>query len=122
MPARPAPAASARRPVWRVSPRAPTRRAGRGVCFAATRNPWNAKCGPERGKTHFLHAKRAKRPHDARELGERHELRIAQKGVAGPENFRRHAVRATEIAAIGDRNAQIAQRTLKWIADRRGHG
>jgi len=35
--------------------------------------------------------------------------------VAGAEHFLRHAIRTAEVAAIGDRDAKIAERALKLV-------
>jgi hypothetical protein len=48
----------------------------------------------------------AREPHD---LLEREDLRVRQEGVVGAEDLARHAVRAAEIAAVGDRDAQVVQ-------------
>ena len=63
---------------------------------------------------------------DAVEFGQSQELIFAQENVVVVENLRRHAVGATQIAAIRERNAQITHRAGEKIerlavGGRRGH-
>lgn len=68
------------------------------------------------GETDFFDAERSEGSGNAGEFAEGHELRIAQKGVAGAKDLFRHAIRATKIATVGHRDAQIAEGALEWIA------
>ncbi len=55
------------------------------------------------------------RPGDARDLLERQQLAPVEEAVVAPVDLFRHAVGAAEIAAVGDRDAQVAQRTAEGV-------
>ena len=55
---------------------------------------------------------------DALELLEREEHRPLEELVAAAVDLLRHAVHAAEVAAVGDRDAQVAQRPTEAIHDR----
>ena len=47
------------------------------------------------------------------------DLRVRQEGVVAPEDLGRHAVRAAEVAAVRDRDPEVAQRPPSSIEDPR---
>src|SRR5690606_10748211 len=54
---------------------------------------------------------------DPRDLLEGQEGGLRQEGVVPAEHLARHAVGAAEIAAIGDRNAQVAQPAAETVGE-----
>jgi hypothetical protein len=71
-----------------------------------------AACDPD-----LFHAKRHERRDDSREFFKTHQLRILQELVAGPEDFRGHAVGAAEVAAIRHGHAKVVNRAVELVAD-----
>ncbi len=67
------------------------------------------------GQTHFLDPQLAKGAHDPRQLRQAYQLVLFQKGMVRAENLLGHAIGAAKIAAIGDRDAQIAQRAAELV-------
>ena len=57
----------------------------------------------------------------ALDLLERQDLVLGQERVVAPEDLLRHAIRAAEVAAVGDRDAQVVQRPAQAI-ERLGSG
>ena len=55
---------------------------------------------------------------DARDLLEGQQLRVRQERVVGVEDVLRHAVDAAEVAAVGDRDAQVVQRPAARVGER----
>lgn len=76
-----------------------------------------AEEGLAAGKTDFFDAEGNEGGGDARDLGGRHELRVAEKGVARAEDLGGHAVGAPEITPVGDRDAEVAQGALEGVAE-----
>ena len=56
----------------------------------------------------FLHPEADEDARQAGDLLEAEDRLVRQEAVAGIEHLARHAVHAAEVAAIGDRNAQVA--------------
>ncbi len=54
-------------------------------------------------------------PREARNLLERQQLGAAHELVVVAEDLARHAVRAAEVAAVGDRDPQVAQRAAERV-------
>ena len=63
----------------------------------------------------FAHAKFSEDAYKTLDLFEGEQILARQELVLLAEDFRRHAVGAAEIAAIGHGNAQIAQRAIAGI-------
>ena len=57
---------------------------------------------------------------EANDLLEGQQRRLRQEAVVAVEDFLRHAVAAAEIAAVGDRDAQVAQRPLQAVEELAG--
>ena len=55
----------------------------------------------------------------ARDLLEREQLLAVEEAVVAPEDLLRHAVDAAEVAAVGDRDAEVAERSAEAV---QGHG
>jgi hypothetical protein len=55
------------------------------------------------------------RPGDTCDLLEGQQLAAVEEAVVAPVHLLRHAVGAAEIAAVGDRDAQVAQRTAESV-------
>ena len=77
------------------------------------------------GQPHLLHAELHEQARQPRDLLERQTLGGFQEAIVLVERLARHAVRATEVAAIHDRDAQVVQRpperivrTLRRLAGR----
>src|SRR5947209_3597966 len=66
----------------------------------------------------LLHAVRDEDARQARDLFEGEQLAARQEAVVRPEHLARHAVGAAKVAAVRDRNAQIAQRTAEGVGKR----
>ena len=60
------------------------------------------------GQPDLAHAQVDEDPGDARDFLERQQLGVGQECVVAAEHLLRHAIDAAEIAAIGDRDAQVA--------------
>ena len=67
----------------------------------------------------LLHAVRHEDPGQAGDLFVAEDLVALEEGVVRPEDFFRHAVGTTEVAAVGYRYAEIAQRALEGVEE--GH-
>ena len=67
------------------------------------------------GQPDLAHAVRDEQRGDARDLLEGQQRRMRQEGVVLVEHFLRHAVAAAEVAAVGDRDAQVAQRPAERV-------
>ena len=63
----------------------------------------------------LLHAELDEDARDALDLLERQELAPRQEAVVAPEDLLRHAVDAAEVAAVRDRDPQIAQRPAERV-------
>ena len=61
----------------------------------------------------FVSKENARKAHN---LFERQQFFALEEPVILAEDFLRHAIDAAEIAAIGDRNAQVAQRTAQPVS------
>ena len=62
------------------------------------------------GQADLLDAQAGEDAGQPRDFLERQQVGVAHEGIAGVEHRARHAIGAAEIAAIGDRDAQVAQR------------
>ena len=60
-------------------------------------------------------AERDERARDARDLFEGQELAPVEETVVAPVDLLRHAVGAAEVAAVGDRDAQVPERPAKCV-------
>ena len=60
-------------------------------------------------------AERDERARDARDLFERQELAPVEETMVAPVDLLRHAVGAAEVAAVGDRDAQVPERPAKCV-------
>ena len=69
------------------------------------------------GQPDFLHAKLRENAGNALDFFKAEQLGARQENEVLAEDFARHAVGAAQIAAVGDRNAQIAQGPLPGIGD-----
>ena len=67
------------------------------------------------GQPDLLDAERGEGPGDALELLEREELLAVHEAVVVPEHRLRHAVRAAEVAAVGDRDPKVADRAPQGV-------
>ena len=63
----------------------------------------------------LLDAERGERARDALELLEGEELLAVHEAVVVAEDRLRHAVRAAEVAAVGDRDPQVADRSAQGV-------
>ena len=52
---------------------------------------------------------------DALDLLERQQLASRQEAVVAAEDLLRHAVDAAEVAAVGDRDPEVAQRPVEGV-------
>ena len=68
------------------------------------------------GQPNLLHAQLHEQSRQPGDLIERQTLGGLQKTIVIMEGLPRHAVRAAEVAAIHDRNAQVVQRPAQRIA------
>src|SRR6185503_8491367 len=91
-----------------------------------------AKQGLAAGQANLLDALSGEDPREARNLLERQQLGPAHELVVVAEDLARHAVRAAEVTAVGDRDPQVAQRApecvdrshtskASWASAGRGH-
>ena len=74
------------------------------------------------GQPDLLDAERGERARHALELLEREELLAVHEAILVPEDRLRHAVRAAEVAAVGDRDAKVADRAperVDWLHTKR---
>jgi hypothetical protein len=69
------------------------------------------------GEAHLLHAARAKDSRQPHDLLEGQDLAVRQERIVGVEDFLRHAIHATEIAPVGDRDAQVAKRPAARVCE-----
>ena len=67
------------------------------------------------GDAELLHAELDEHARDALDLLEREELTPRQEAVVVPEDLLRHAVDAAEVAAVGDRDPEIANRPAEGV-------
>ena len=74
-----------------------------------------AQQGLAAGQADFLNAQGHECPRDAGQLGEAHELRVAQERIARAEHLPRHAVGAPEVAPVGHRDAQVVQPAVELV-------
>jgi len=75
------------------------------------------------GQADFFDAVRDEQARHARDFFERQQRRMGQVRVILVEHFLRHAIHTTEIAAVGNGNAQVVQRAREGVgqqAIRRG--
>ena len=69
------------------------------------------------GQANLLHAMRDEESRDAGDLLEAQQGRVRQELVVLVEHFLGHAVAAAKVAAVGDRDAQVAQRSPEGIGE-----
>ena len=69
------------------------------------------------GEAHLRHPVGDERRRQPRDLLEGQDLRARQEGVVRAEGLARHAVGAAEVAAVGDADAQVAQRPGSGVED-----
>ena len=67
------------------------------------------------GDPQLLHAQRDERPRGSLDLLEGEDLVARQEREVAPKDFPGHAVGAPEVAAIGDRDAQVAERPSQRV-------
>ena len=67
------------------------------------------------GDADLLDAVGDEHPRQALDLLEREQLPALEERVVAPEDLLRHAVDAAEVAPVGDRDAQVAQRTAQCV-------
>ncbi len=72
------------------------------------------------GEADLLHAVRDEQPREADDLLEGQQRRVRQERVLLVEHLLRHAVAAAEVAAVGDRDAQVAQRPIEAVVENAG--
>ncbi len=65
----------------------------------------------------LLHPMRDKNPRQASDFLEREQVALRQERIVAIEYIFRHAIGAAKVAAICDRNAQVAQRPAATISD-----
>jgi hypothetical protein len=70
------------------------------------------------GEAHLLHAQAGEQARQARGLLEPEHFLVRQELEVAVEGFPRHAVHAAEVAAVGDRDAQVAQAAAERIRER----
>jgi primosomal protein N' len=70
----------------------------------------------------LVHAEAGEDPRDALDLLERQELAARQEAVVVAEDLLRHAVDAAKVAAVRDRDAQVAERPSPRVGEGRRHG
>jgi hypothetical protein len=70
------------------------------------------------GDADFLHAEPGEQARQARDLLEAENFLVRQEFEVAAERFPRHAVDAAEIAAVGDRDAQVAQAARERVRQR----
>ena len=70
------------------------------------------------GDTDLLHAAGDERARDALDLLEGEELRAIEECVVPSVDLPRHAVDAAEVAAVGDGDAEIAERPAEGVCRR----
>ena len=71
------------------------------------------------GEADFLHAEAGEQARQARDLLEREHFVVRDELEVVVEHLARHAVHAAEVAAVGDRNAQVAQAAPERVRQRR---
>ena len=69
------------------------------------------------GQPQLAHARAGEHAGQPRDLLEREQLRAAQELEVMPEDLLGHAVDAAEVAPVGDRDAQVAQRAVEAVGD-----
>ena len=74
------------------------------------------------GQAHLAHAQRDRRTDHAFDLLEVEDLGAWQEGVVRAEDLLRHAVHASEVAAVGDADTQVAHRPAEGVEDGQGVG
>ena len=77
------------------------------------------RSGSPPGDAQLLHAEVDEHARDPLDLLEREELAARQEAVLVAEDLLRHAVHAAEVAAVGDRDPQVADRPAEGVDD--GH-
>jgi hypothetical protein len=70
------------------------------------------------GQADFAHAEAHEDAREPRDLLEAEDRAVRKEFVAGVEHLARHAVDAAEIAAVGDRDAQVAHRPGARVGER----
>src|SRR3970282_1777049 len=65
----------------------------------------------------LVYAQPGEDPRDALDLLEGEELAAGKEAVVAAEDLLRHAVHAPEVAAVGDRDAEIAERSPEGVED-----
>ena len=70
------------------------------------------------GQPDLLDAEADEHARDARDLLERQQLVVRQERVVAAEHLLRHAVDAAEVAAVGDRDAQVVQAPAARVRER----
>ena len=73
------------------------------------------------GQPDLLDAQAGEDPREAGDLLERQEVASGEEGVVAPVDLLRHAVDATEVAAVRDRDTEVAQRPVECVFERHGH-
>ena len=69
------------------------------------------------GEPDLLDAMRVEQPREARDLLEGQQVGMGKERVVAPENVLWHAIDAAEVAAVGDRYAQVAQAAAERIGE-----
>jgi hypothetical protein len=69
------------------------------------------------GQAQLVHAVRGEEARHAGDFLEAEQRGVRQEGVLLVEHFLGHAVAAAEVAAVGDRDAQVAQRAAEAVGD-----
>ncbi len=69
------------------------------------------------GQADLLHAACGEDTGDARDLFEGQQIGARQERIVAAEHRLRHAIHAAEVAAIGDRDAQVAHRPAEGIEE-----
>ena len=72
------------------------------------------------GDADFFHAESDKQTREARQFLEREDFTLRQERVVAPERLLRHAVGAAEVAAVGDRDPQVAVDPSEAVDQRLG--
>jgi hypothetical protein len=70
------------------------------------------------GEADLLHTQADENAREARHFLEAEDRAVRQELVAGVEHLARHAVDAAEVAAVGDRDAQVAHRPAARVGER----
>ena len=73
------------------------------------------------GQPDLLDAQAGEDLREAGDLLERQEVASGEEGVVAPVDLLGHAVDATEVAAVRDRDTEVAQRPVECVFERHGH-